>query len=230
MNFIGTVATVPDSCHCCPGPRGNTRREYIDAPGARQQMVSSDQINLARMAALARRDDTTLTVLMREVRKVSIRYCLATYPGGRQLAEDVAQEICVAVLQALPEYDERGVPFEAFVYAIGSRKVADAQRSMSRSRMVLVEEMPDEIDDNPGPEQQAVRSHEFDEAAILMSDLPDNLREVLLLRVALGLSAERTGDTLGMSPGAVRVAQHRALKKLRSMCEKSGAAAGGVRA
>ncbi|MDN5854812.1 MAG: RNA polymerase sigma factor ShbA [Actinomycetia bacterium] len=197
-------------------------------------MVSTDEINLAVMAARARDDDVTLNLLMREVRKVSIRYCrarLATYPGGRQLAEDVAQEICVAVLQALPTYDERGVPFEAFVYAIGSRKVADAQRSASRSRVVLVDEIPDEVDEKPGPEQQAVRAHEFDEAAGLMADLPDTLREVLLLRVALGLSAERTGDTLGMSPGAVRVAQHRALKKLRSMCAKTGAtAAGGVHA
>lgn len=196
-------------------------------------MVSTDQINLARMAARARRDDVTLNVLMREVRKVSIRYCrarLATYPGGRQLAEDVTQEICVAVLQALPTYDERGVPFEAFVYAIGSRKVADAQRSASRSRMVLVDEIPEEVDDKPGPEQQAVRSREFDEAVVLMGDLPDTLREVLLLRVALGLSAERTGDTLGMTAGAVRVAQHRALKKLRTMCEKQEATAGGVHA
>ncbi len=197
-------------------------------------MVSTDEVDLAVMAARARDDDATLDRLMREVRKVSIRYCrarLATYPGGRQLAEDVAQEICVAVLQALPTYDERGLPFEAFVYAIGSRKVADAQRSASRSRVVLVDEMPDEVDEKPGPEQQAVRAHEFDEAAGLMADLPDTLREVLLLRVALGLSAERTGDTLGVSAGAVRVAQHRALKKLRSLSAKKGVVAtGGVHA
>ncbi|UYM03856.1 RNA polymerase sigma factor ShbA [Solicola gregarius] len=196
-------------------------------------MVTSDDVDLSRIVTRARRDDATLNLLMREVRRVSIRYCrarLGTYPGGRQLAEDVAQEICVAVLQALPTYDERGVPFEAFVYAIGSRKVADAQRSLSRSRLVLVDEMPDEVDEAPGPEQRAVRSREFDEAVDLMADLPDNLREVLLLRVALGLSAERTGDTLGMSPGAVRVAQHRALKKLRSMCDRTTATSGGVRA
>ena len=195
-------------------------------------MVTSDDVDLSRIVTRAQRDESTLNLLMREVRTVAIRYCrarLGTYPGGRQLAEDVAQEICVAVLQALPTYDERGVPFEAFVYAIGSRKVADAQRSLSRSKLVLVDEMPDEADEEPGPEQRAVRSGEFDEAMGLMSELPDNLREVLLLRVALGLSAERTGDTLGMSPGAVRVAQHRALKKLRSMCARA-TATGGVRA
>lgn len=197
-------------------------------------MVSSDtrDVDMARMAKRAQRDDATLNLLMREVRTVSIRYCrarLGTYPGGGQLAEDVAQEICMAVLQALPDYDHRGVPFEAFVYAIGSRKVADAQRSMSRSRLVLVDEMPDEIDDKPGPEQQAVRAHEYDEAIGLIGNLPETLREVLVLRVALGLSAERTGDTLGMSPGAVRVAQHRALKKLRSMGTRAAAVSGGAR-
>lgn len=198
-------------------------------------MVSSDirDIDMSRMASRARDDDSTLNVLMREVRTVSIRYCrarLGTYPGGGQLAEDVAQEICVGVLQALPTYDERGVPFEAFVYAIGSRKVADAQRAMSRSRLVLVDEMPDAVDDGPGPEQQAVRANEFDEALGLIGRLPEALREVLVLRVALGLSAERTGDTLGMSPGAVRVAQHRALKKLRSMGKRSAKLSGGARA
>jgi DNA-directed RNA polymerase specialized sigma24 family protein len=49
----------------------------------------------------------------------------------------------------------------------------------------------------------------------LMDRLPDKLREILLLRVVSGMSAEETGRALGMSPGAVRVAQHRALATLQ---------------
>jgi RNA polymerase sigma-70 factor (ECF subfamily) len=41
----------------------------------------------------------------------------------------------------------------------------------------------------------------------------------MVLRVAVGLSAEETGRALGMSAGAVRVAQHRALQKLRAAAE-----------
>jgi hypothetical protein len=37
------------------------------------------------------------------------------------------------------------------------------------------------------------------------------------LRVAVGMSAEETGSVLGMSAVAVRVAQHRALTKLRAL-------------
>ena len=46
---------------------------------------------------------------------------------------------------------------------------------------------------------------------------PQHQRELLVLRVLTGLSAEETGAALGMSAGAVRVAQHRALLRLRAI-------------
>jgi RNA polymerase sigma-70 factor (ECF subfamily) len=49
----------------------------------------------------------------------------------------------------------------------------------------------------------------------LLEVLPPSHRDVLLLRVAVGLTAEETGRALGMSAGAVRVTQHRALNRLR---------------
>ena len=51
----------------------------------------------------------------------------------------------------------------------------------------------------------------------LLNQLPAHQRELLILRVAVGLSAEETGTALGMSAGAVRVAQHRALSRLRAL-------------
>jgi len=50
----------------------------------------------------------------------------------------------------------------------------------------------------------------------LLDELPDPQREILVLRVALGMSAEDTAGAVGSTPGAVRVAQHRALARLRS--------------
>jgi RNA polymerase sigma-70 factor (ECF subfamily) len=51
--------------------------------------------------------------------------------------------------------------------------------------------------------------------AQLLRILPAKQREILLLRVVVGLSAEETADAVGSTPGAVRVAQHRALARLR---------------
>lgn len=49
----------------------------------------------------------------------------------------------------------------------------------------------------------------------LLQVLPDKQREIVLLRVVVGLSAEETAEAVGSTPGAVRVAQHRALARLR---------------
>jgi RNA polymerase sigma-70 factor (ECF subfamily) len=54
-------------------------------------------------------------------------------------------------------------------------------------------------------------------ARALRASLPAAQRRLLLLRVVGGLSAEDTGYVLDMSPGAVRVAQHRALLRLRAL-------------
>ncbi|MDQ3528217.1 MAG: RNA polymerase subunit sigma, partial [Actinomycetota bacterium] len=51
----------------------------------------------------------------------------------------------------------------------------------------------------------------------LLDELPGHQRELLVLRVAVGLTARETADALGMTPGAVRVAQHRALNRLRDL-------------
>lgn len=49
----------------------------------------------------------------------------------------------------------------------------------------------------------------------LLDVLPDKQRDIVLLRVVVGLSAEETAEAVGSTPGAVRVAQHRALARLR---------------
>jgi RNA polymerase sigma-70 factor (ECF subfamily) len=50
----------------------------------------------------------------------------------------------------------------------------------------------------------------------LLSILPEKQREILILRVVVGMSAEETAEAVGSTAGAVRVAQHRALARLKS--------------
>ena len=175
---------------------------------------------MAGLAALAIQGDTgARDALLGHVRVMVHRYCrarLGRLPGSEHAADDVAQEVCLAVLAALPRYRDQGRPFEAFVFGIAAHKVADVQRSAVRAA-VPTDEMPDEPDLGPGPEDQAVRSSDAAMLRSLLDRLPATARELLILRVAVGLSAEETGSALGMSSGAVRVAQHRALARLRAM-------------
>jgi len=122
----------------------------------------------------------------------------------------------MAILSALPRYQDMGRPFASFVFGIAAHKVADAMRNAARLA-VPVEHVPDAPDDRPGPEETVVAYLEAERAWALLARLPVNQRELLVLRIVSGLSAEETGLALGMSPGAVRVAQHRALARLRSI-------------
>jgi RNA polymerase sigma-70 factor, ECF subfamily len=178
------------------------------------------------LAVLAERavsgDEPARDVLLAQVRVIVHRYCrarLARLPGGQHAADDVAQEVCLGVLSALPGYEDRGRPFEAFVFGIAAHKVADAQRQAMRVP-VPIDHLPDVADIGPGPADQVVKADEAAKARDLLDLLPAAQRELLVLRVAVGLSAEETGAVLDMTAGAVRVAQHRALARLRVLAEE----------
>ena len=122
------------------------------------------------------------------------------------------------MLSALDRYRDEGRPFEAFVYRIAANKVADAQRAFYRLATPYAE-LPDGPETADGPEELVVRDNDAAQARKLLSALPETARELLVLRVAVGMSAEETGRALGMTPGAVRVAQHRAMLRLRQLAE-----------
>jgi RNA polymerase sigma-70 factor, ECF subfamily len=152
------------------------------------------------------------------IRPMVVRYCrarLGRVDRSSVSADDVAQEVCLAVLTALPGYRVQGRPFLAFVYGIASHKVIDAHRAATRNRSEPVADIPDAIESADGPEQRALRIELSSEMGKLLDTLPEKQREILVLRVVVGLSAEETAEAVGSTPGAVRVAQHRALARLR---------------
>jgi len=121
----------------------------------------------------------------------------------------------MAVLTALPAFRHEGRPFLAFVYGICAHKVADAHRAAARSKSLPVAQVPDSPSSDRGPEQAVVADSVTHLMNGLLDNLPDAQQEILRLRVGVGLSADETAEALGMTAGAVRVAQHRALAKLR---------------
>jgi RNA polymerase sigma-70 factor, ECF subfamily len=176
---------------------------------------------LVRNAAAG--DQDAVGRLLAVVRPHVVRYCRARLgPSNRTSADDVAQEVCLAVLTGLPGYRFQGKPFMAFVYGVAAHKVIDAHRAATRTRWGLDVEIPDSADMTEGPEQHALRAELSGELRRLLDELPESQREILVLRVALGMSAEETAGAVGSTPGAVRVAQHRALARLRSSLADSG--------
>ncbi len=166
-------------------------------------------------------DRAAVEELLVQIRPIVVRYCRArlgrTGGGAYTTADDVAQEVCIAILGALPRYRRAGSPFTAFVFGIAAHKVADAHRGATRDLAEPVAALPERPDGAADPEARAVQGDAIGRMRRLLDRLPPQHREIVVLRVGVGLSAEETGQALGMSAGAVRVTQHRALNRLRAL-------------
>lgn len=183
--------------------------------------LSAELVNLA-----VHGDHRATDQLLRYLRPLVVKYCRARVGRSATTADDVAQEVCLAVLTALPNYREQGRPFLAFVYGIAAHKVADAHRAMARNRAEPVEEVPDGPSRLNGPEEFVLQDELSGTMGKLLRLLPEKQREILVLRVVVGLSAEETAEAVGSTPGAVRVAQHRALGRLRKEIAAASVAIG----
>jgi RNA polymerase sigma-70 factor, ECF subfamily len=179
---------------------------------------SGERLDAVVAEAVAGNRDALREVL-EIIRPIVVRYCRARVGATERSglsADDVAQEVCLAAITALPRYKDQGRPFLAFVYGIAAHKVADAHRAAARNRSDPTDVVPERYSLEAGPEQMALDSESAARMNKLLSTLPEKQREILILRVVVGMSAEETAEAVGSTPGAVRVAQHRALAKLKA--------------
>ena len=186
-------------------------------------MASADaDQRLAELVPLAQTGDTAaLQDIIKIVHPMVLRYARARISAGRTpTAEDVAQEICLAVATSVGKYQDTGKPFMAFVYGIAFNKVADAHRALARDKTNPTDEVPDQEFSGATPEDAAMVAAGSNRVRALLDLLSDKAREIVILRVFVGLSAEETAEIVGSTAGAVRVAQHRALATLRRALEE----------
>lgn len=203
-----------------------------DTVGETDPGQAPDLLPPEMLAAAVAGDERAVALLLAKVHPQVARFCRARL-GRRETvlgcADDVAQDVCMAVLSVLPDYRPSGMSFRAFVFGIARHKVADAFRAMARNRCDAVEEVPERFSREEDPEQFVLHAERNDRLSDLMGLLGPRQVEILTLRIAVGLTAEETSDVLGSTPGAVRVAQHRALQRLRRELEDRASHRAGAR-
>jgi RNA polymerase sigma-70 factor (ECF subfamily) len=231
-SVTGALALKPPSS---PAPRPATVLQFPSHAGGDASAVSAERLAVEGegvqfwIPGAVTGDSESVALLLSSIRPLVVRYCRARI-GWQDWsfcsADDVAQEVCLSILHALPRYRDLRRPFLSFVYSIAQHKVADARRAAARMREVSVAEVPDGPVADHDPEKQAMNDELNKRMSGLLSLLPEKLREIVVLRVVVGLSAEETAEAIGSTPGAVRVAQHRALARLRKALADCDAGAG----
>lgn len=131
-------------------------------------------------------------------------------------AEDAVSETLARAVAALPRYRDRGLGIDAWLFGICRNVVLDAQRRAGRQRGG-VPPAAAWSPHQPGPLDHVLGAEEADAMRLAFAQLSEADREVLELRVVAGLDAEASAAVLGKRPGAVRMAQARALARLRAL-------------
>jgi RNA polymerase sigma-70 factor (ECF subfamily) len=135
---------------------------------------------------------------------------------NRHDAEDVTQEVFVKLMRAIRKYEEREVPFAAWILRVARNASLDHVRSR---RQIPVEEV--RISEN-GQEQTTFEyTHALRTA---LAELPESQREVLVLRHIGGLSPNEIAERLGRTEASVQGLHHRGRATLKAALREQGVA------
>lgn len=139
---------------------------------------------------------------------------------GAAEPEDLTSEVFLAVFPRLGTVTGGAAGLRTLVFSVAHARLVDDLRYRSR-RLPTVEYDPRRDERSaPSSEDEALALLDNDWVREVLSDLPDDQRDVLLLRVVNDLSLEQTAEAIGRSTGAVKQLQRRALLALRARAEE----------
>ena len=159
------------------------------------------------------------------------RLWLATNPAllrylrviASQASDDVAAETWVQVVRGLRRFRGDEAAWRAWVFTTARRRVIDASLRRSRRWEEPLDDVPVALLPVATDAADQAMEHLGTRSAItLLAGLPPLQAEVILLRVVAGLDNDALARLVGRSPGAVRVAAHRGLRRLAEILAETG--------
>lgn len=144
-----------------------------------------------------------------------LRY-VASFVRDHHEAEDITQNVFAKLMKAIKRYQQQEVPFDAWILRVARNAALDHLRA---KRAIPTEEV--RVADNGHAEMSHDRGHALREA---LEQLPEDQREVLVLRHIVGLSPVEIAGTLNRSESSVHGLHHRGRRSLRTSLIDLGAA------
>ena len=175
--------------------------------------MTIDDEAVERIVAAAKAGDPEAFGSLFDVYYGPVYRYVASRVGRPSDAEDLAQLVFVKVLESLPRYEQRGVPFGGWLFRLARNVVIDHVRT--RREHVTLDVIVEKSTDDQGPDELAVLRQEMDSIAHALRRLTPEQREAVELRFFAGLSAKEAAEAMGRQEGTVRGLQFRAIAALR---------------
>jgi RNA polymerase sigma-70 factor (ECF subfamily) len=134
---------------------------------------------------------------------------------GSREPDDLTSEVFLTVFDRLPSFTGGEPDFRSFVFSIAYRRLVDELRMRSRRGEAL--EWSAEADPRRTASAEEAALDRLGEASALnlLTALPEDQRNVMVLRIVADLTVEQVAAVLGKRPGAVKALQRRALESMR---------------
>lgn len=138
---------------------------------------------------------------------------------SKEDAEDITHHVFLSAWKKIPDYEFKGFPFSSWLYRIASNAVIDHYRTSRQHQDI--ETVPESfLSDNPLLGEKMDISSEFTMVKQAIAKLESDQQNVMLLKFVNELSNKEIADSLGKTEGAIRVIQHRAIKKIKKHVEE----------
>jgi RNA polymerase sigma-70 factor (ECF subfamily) len=141
---------------------------------------------------------------------------------GAAEPEDLTSEVFLAVFPRLPTVTGGAAGLRTLVFSVAHARLVDDLRRQTRRGFAGAYEPEFDERTTPSAEDEALQGLGTEHVRELLASLPDDQRDVLVMRLVSDLTVEQVASALARSPGAVKQLQRRALLTLRAAVETGG--------
>ncbi len=176
-------------------------------------MTDTDETGIDRLVEAAKAGDAEAFGALFDAYHDAVYRYVASRVGRPSDAEDLTQVVFVKVLEALPRYEARGVPFGGWLFRLARNTVIDHVRT--RREHIELDALAERPDEQPGPEDLAQARQQIEAVGAALAELTEEQRDAIALRFFAGLSAHEAAIAMGKQEGTVRGLQFRGIAALR---------------
>ncbi len=134
--------------------------------------------------------------------------------GNSHDAEDLTEKVFFRALQHIDRYEDKGVPFSAWLYRIARNLLSNWYRDEGKRRTISIDKIEHRLGDN-GPEFATELAEDRDVLLAAIRRLPADRQELLILKFVERMTNAEIGTVLGRTEGAIKSLYHRTLLALR---------------
>lgn len=134
--------------------------------------------------------------------------------GNQHDAEDLTARVFMRALKHITNYDDRGVPFSAWLYRIAHNLVANWHRDNSRRKIIPLDDFLTSKVEMDAPEDVTERLDEEQHLMVSVNGLPEDRQQLLFLKFVERLSNAEIGEIMDRTEGAIKSLYHRTLSSL----------------